>query len=67
MHRYNQSGVEELKRRRGQGRREKLSLEEKERLCARIEAGPRENDEVCTLRGNDVQWIVHKEFGGFTA
>jgi transposase len=63
VHRYNQSGVEGLQRRCGQGRREKLSLEEKDRLCSRIEAGPREDDEVCTLRGKDVQQIVKKEFG----
>lgn len=63
VRRYNQSGVEGLQRRSGQGRREKLSLEEKDRLCSRIEAGPREDDEVCTLRGKDVQQIVKKEFG----
>jgi len=63
VRRYNQSGVEGLQRRPGQGRREKLSLEETERLCARMEAGPREDDEVCTLRAKDVQQIVKKEFG----
>ena len=63
VRRYNQSGVEGLRRRPGQGRREKLSREERDRLCARIEASPREEDEVCTLRGKDVQRILHKEFG----
>jgi transposase len=63
VRRYNQSGVEGLRRRPGQGRREKLSLEERERLCARIETAPREEDEVCTLRGNDIQRILQKEFG----
>ena len=63
VHRYNQSGVEGLQRRPGQGRQEKLSLEEKDRLCSRIDAGPRQDDEVCTLRGKDVQQIVKKEFG----
>lgn len=63
VQRYNQSGMEGLRRRRGQGRREKLSLEEKDRLCSRIDAGSREEDEVCTLRGKDVQQIVQKEFG----
>ena len=62
VHRYNGLGVDGLRRRPGQGRREKLSLEEKDRLCSRIEAGPREDDEVCTLRGKDVQQIVKKEF-----
>jgi transposase len=63
VQRYNPSGMEGLRRRRGQGRREKLSLEEKDRLCSRIDAGSRKEDEVCTLRGKDVQQIVKKEFG----
>ncbi len=63
VRRYNQSGMEGLRRRPGQGRQEKLSLEERDRLCTRIEAAPREVDEVCTLRGRDIQRILHKEFG----
>ena len=63
VRRYNQRGVDGLRRRSGQGRREKLSLEQRERLCARLEAGPREDDEVCTLRGKDIQRILQKEFG----
>lgn len=63
VRRYNQSGVEGLRRRPGQGRREKLSVEERDRLCARIEAAPRKEDEVCTLRGKDIRRILHKEFG----
>lgn len=63
VRRYNQSGVEGLRRRRGQGRLQKLSLEERDRLCTRIEAAPREEDEVCTLRGKDVQRILKQEFG----
>lgn len=63
VRRYNQSGVEGLRRRPGQGRREKLSLEERDRLCARLDASPREEDEVCTLRGKDVRRILQKEFG----
>jgi uncharacterized membrane protein/transposase len=59
VQRYNQSGVEGLRRRPGQGRHEKLSLEEKDRLCARLDAGPCEDDEVCTLRAKDVQQIVN--------
>jgi len=63
VHRYNQAGVNGLRRRPGQGRREKLSPAERDRLCVRIEAGPREEDQVCTLRGKDVQRILEKEFG----
>lgn len=61
--RFNHSGVEGLPRRCGQGRRGKLSIEERERLCVRLDAGPGEDDGVCTLRGKDVQRIVEKEFG----
>jgi transposase len=63
VRRYNQRGVDGLRRRPGQGRRGKLSLEQRDRLCARIEAGPCEDDEVCTLRGKDIQRILQKEFG----
>lgn len=30
---------------------------------ARLEAGPKEGDEVCTLRGKDVVRILEREFG----
>jgi len=63
VRRYNQGGVDGLRRRPGQGRREKLSLEQRERLCARLEAGPREEDEVCTLRGKNIQRLLQTEFG----
>lgn len=63
VRRYNQEGVEGLSRRPGQGRREKLSPRERERFCARIEAGPGEEDQVCTLRGRDYQRILQQEFG----
>lgn len=63
VHRYNRSGVEGLRHRPGQGRRERLTLEERTRLCGCIEAGPRKEDEVCTLRGRDLQRILKQEFG----
>jgi transposase len=63
VRRYNQAGVEGLQHRSGQGRREKLSPQERDGLCARIEAGPREDDPVCTLRGRDFQRILRQEFG----
>jgi transposase len=63
VQRYNENGVEGLEHRPGQGRPWKLSAQDKERLCARIEAGPREEDSVCTLRGKDIQRILKKEFG----
>lgn len=63
VHRYNRLGVEGLRRRSGQGRRDRLTLEERERFCACIEAGPRKEDEVCTFRGRDLQRILKEEFG----
>jgi len=63
IERYNKDGVEGLKHRPGQGRPWKLSVPERERLCARLESGPREDDSVCTLRGRDLQRILQKEFG----
>lgn len=63
VRRYNQAGVDGLQHRSGQGRREKLSPQERERFCARIEAGPGEEDGVCTLRGRDFQRILRQEFG----
>ncbi len=63
VRRYNQDGVEGLSRRPGQGRRGKLSSEERDRLAARIEAAPRPDDHVCALRGRDVQRILKEEFG----
>jgi len=63
VRRYNRAGVNGLARRSGQGRRGKLSPEERDRFVARIESGPQPNDQVCTLRGRDFQRILEKEFG----
>lgn len=63
VRRYNQSGVEGLEHRPGQGRPEKLSSEERDRFVARLESGPQIGDQVCTLRGRDVQRILKDEFG----
>lgn len=61
--RYNQHGVDGLQHRPGQGRPWKLSAPDRDRLCARIEAGPCKGDSVCTLRGKDILSILQKEFG----
>ncbi len=63
VRRYNQSGVDGLRRRPGQGRREKLTLEQRERFVARIESAAQPTDGVCTLRGRDFQRILKEEFG----
>lgn len=63
VRRYNQGGVDALRRRTGQGRPCWLSKEQRARLCDRIDAGVKEQDEVCTLRGADIQRLIQVEFG----
>jgi len=63
VRRYNHSGMDGLGHRPGQGRPWRLTKEERNRLCHRIESGPGPADPVCTLRGKDVQRILQDEFG----
>ena len=63
VRRYNQGGVDALRRRSGQGRRRWLTTEQRVRLCDRIDAGAKEQDQVCTLRGFDIQRLIQVEFG----
>ena len=63
VRRYNQGGVDALRRRSGQGRHCWLSKDQRARLCDRIDAGAKEQDEVCTLRGADIQRLIQAEFG----
>jgi transposase len=61
---YNAGGIDELRDAGGRGRKPPLSVEEQQRLKARLDAGPTEADGgVCTLRGADVQRILGEEFG----
>ena len=61
--RYRRGGLSALRPKRQPGRRPKLSPEQEERLKARLDAGPRDSDGVCTLRGRDVCRIIEREFG----
>ena len=45
------------------GRPPKLTAEQERLLKARIDAGPRDGDGACALRGRDVCRIVEREFG----
>jgi transposase len=63
VYRYNESGLEGLEDRRGRAPGVPLSPEQQQQVCERIEAGPLATDEVCTLRGKDVQRILAEEFG----
>ena len=60
---YNRYGLEGIKDRRRQGRRARLTKQQKTRLIERIEAGPLPEDKVCSLRAVDIQRIVEKQFG----
>lgn len=60
---YRDGGIDALKDKPRGGSRPKLPREHEARLKARIDAGPTEQDKVCTLRGRDVQRIIREEFG----
>jgi transposase len=62
VHRYNEFGIGGLQDGRT-GRRCRLSAEDQARLKERMRAGPRGNDGVCSLRGEDVRRILKDEFG----
>lgn len=61
--RYNEQGLAGLDDLRG--RKSELPLTEEQRAAVRerVDAGPTEEDAVCSLRGKDVQRILAEEFG----
>jgi transposase len=61
--RYNAEGLAGLNEQRGQYARPTLTPEQETQLRERIEAGPRDDDVVCSLRGKDFQQILTSEFG----
>lgn len=61
--RYRRGGLAALRPRKQPGRRPKLSPWQEEQLKARLDAGPRDGDGVCSLRGRDVCRIIEEEFG----
>jgi transposase len=61
--RYRRGGLAALRPRKQPGRRPKLTPEQEGHLKARLDAGPRDSDGVCTLRGRDVCKIIEAEFG----
>lgn len=62
VQRYNEFGLAGLDDQRGSEPRLPLSREQQAEVCQRLDAGPTEEDEVCTLRGKDVQRILANEF-----
>ena len=63
VERYNAGGPVALVDRAGRGRKGPLVGDQRERLKARLRAGPTAGDGVCTLRGEDVRRILADEFG----
>lgn len=62
-YRYRDDGVDALYPIKQPGAKPKLDAAGRERLRARIDAGPTKRDSVCTLRGEDVRRIIAREFG----
>jgi transposase len=60
---YNKEGSIIFKERRGGDHRETFTAEQSAQLKKRIDDGPKAEDNVCTLRGVDVQRILAQEFG----
>jgi transposase len=61
--RYRKGGLDALVPKKQPGRPPKLTPEQEAALKQRLDAGPRDGDGVCTLRGKDVCRIVEAEFG----
>lgn len=61
---YNADGLAGLDNRRGGNRRPPpLSAQQEQQFRERLAAGPAPEDQVCTLRGKDLQRILAAEFG----
>jgi transposase len=61
--RYRRGGFGAIVPGKARGKRPKLTPEQDALLKARIDAGPRDADGVCTLRGKDIVRIAEEEFG----
>jgi transposase len=60
---YRDGGVDDPLPGKSPGRPTKLPREREAEFKARLDAGPRPEDGVCTLRGKDVVSILGREFG----
>ena len=60
---YRDGGIDDLRPGKRPGRPTKLPRQREAELRARLDAGPRPSDGVCTLRGRDVVRILEQEFG----
>jgi transposase len=60
---YRDGGIDAIQPKPRKGREPKLPRELEPQLRARLDAGARPQDRVCTLRGKDVVGILEREFG----
>jgi transposase len=60
---YNTQGLPRLSGKVPPGKAPPLSPERLEQFLTRIEAGPREDDQLCAFRGIEAQRILREEFG----
>lgn len=60
---YRDGGIDAIQPKPRPGRTPKLPRAREGELMARLDAGPRPSDGVCTLRGKDVVRILQSEFG----
>ena len=60
---YRDGGLDAVRPRKQSGRPPKLRREREAEFLARVDAGPTEDDAVCTLRGAELKRILHEEFG----
>jgi transposase len=63
VYRFNEHGLEGLEDLRGAELQSPLTPEQEAQVRQRIEAGPTPEDEVCSLRGLDIQRILGQELG----
>jgi transposase len=63
VRRFNDEGLTGLTDRAGRGRPCPLSVEQQSQFKARLATGPTVKDQVCSLRGEDIQRILKDEFG----
>ena len=61
--RFNADGISGLRDRPGRGRKLPLNAQQIERLRERLDAPPREEDEICSFRGEDIRCIIETELG----
>jgi len=63
VYRYRDGGIEAVRPIKQPGAAPRLDPVHHDRLRARLDAGPRAGDGVCTLRGEDVRRLIDREFG----